>query len=130
MAKATHFIFIIHTNPNSDNFLTAIFYFCRAVMNELEKHKQEVINLCKAHGVILLYAFGSSIKENFTENSDIDLLVTFGNVELKNYFSNFLDLKEKLESVFHRKVDLVEEQTVKNPILKNSINRTRQLIYG
>ncbi len=99
-------------------------------MNELEKHKQEIITLCKTHGVIVLYAFGSSIKENFTENSDIDLLVTFGNVDLKNYFSNFMDLKEKLESVFHRKVDLVEEQTVKNPILKNSINRTKQLIYG
>jgi uncharacterized protein len=92
-------------------------------MNEIER-------LCKTHRVKFLYVFGSSLTEHFNKNSDIDLLVQFGNIDLKNYFSNFLDFKEKLESVFHRKVDLVEEQTLKNPVLINSINSTRQLVYG
>jgi len=99
-------------------------------MSEIEKHKQEIINLCKSHGVILLYVFGSSTNGNLKDGSDIDFLVKFDNIDLKKYFSNFIDLKEKLEKLFHRKVDLVEEQTLKNPVLRNSINRTKQLIYG
>jgi predicted nucleotidyltransferase len=41
-----------------------------------------------------------------------------------------MSLKEKLEQLFGRKVDLVEEQTLKNPILIQSINSNKSLIYG
>jgi len=46
------------------------------------------------------------------------------------YFDNYMDLKENLENLFSRKVDLVEIQTLKNPILKRSINRDKVIIYG
>jgi len=41
-----------------------------------------------------------------------------------------MELKENLESLFGRKVDLLEEQTLKNPILIRSINESKELIYG
>ena len=99
-------------------------------MNGLDKYRNDIEKLCSTHSVKFLYVFGSSITDRFSDTSDIDLLVRFSPIDLKNYFSNFLDFKSQLESVFHRKVDLVEEQTVKNPILKNSIERTKMLIYG
>ena len=99
-------------------------------MNELNKYKNEIKDLCLSHGVKFLYAFGSSVNEHFNDQSDIDLLVKFGPVELQDYFANFMDLKNRLESVFHRKIDLVEDQAVKNPIFRSSIDRSKKLIYG
>ena len=46
------------------------------------------------------------------------------------YFDNYMDFKERLEKLFGREVDLVEEQTLRNPILINSINKSKELIYG
>lgn len=86
--------------------------------------------LCIQHNVIRLYLFGSYSQNNATEESDIDFLVKFGDVDLYDYFDNYLDLKEKLEKLYNKKVDLVEEQTIKNPFLASSINSTKQLIYG
>jgi predicted nucleotidyltransferase len=41
-----------------------------------------------------------------------------------------MDLKERLEKLLTRDVDLVEIQTVKNPILKRSIDRNKIFLYG
>jgi hypothetical protein len=51
-------------------------------------------------------------------------------MDLAKYFQNYMELKENLESLFGRKVDLLEEQTLKNPILIKSINKSKELIYG
>ena len=77
-----------------------------------------------------LYAFGSIITGPFKTNSDLDFLVEFDDVDLYDYFDNYMDLKESLEELFDLKVDLVEIQTLKNPILKRSIDRNKKLIYG
>jgi len=91
--------------------------------------KTKISELCQQHYVIRLYLFGSFAKNTATEQSDIDFLVSFGNVDLYNYFDNYLDFKEKLENIYHRRIDLVEEQTVKNPFLLQSINQSKQLIW-
>ncbi|SEF73546.1 hypothetical protein SAMN05421847_0770 [Halpernia humi] len=93
-------------------------------------NKKEINILCKEHKVENLYLFGSSLSENFRDDSDIDLLVKFKAIDLYNYFNNYLSLKEKLSKLFNRKIDLVEVQSLKNPILINSINKTKELIYG
>jgi hypothetical protein len=86
--------------------------------------------LCTRYFVDKMYLFGSALNSNFNEQSDIDLLVRFKTFELSEYFDNYIDLKEKLENLFGRKVDLVEEQTLRNPILINAINKSKKLIYG
>ena len=77
-----------------------------------------------------MYLFGSVLTENFTLTSDIDFLVNFGQVELEDYFDNYIGLKIGLEQIFNRSVDLVEEKTVKNLVLRRSIDRNKKLIYG
>jgi len=86
--------------------------------------------LCIIYNVEKMYLFGSALNSNFNKESDIDLLVKFKSIELSKYFDNYMDFKENLEKLFGREVDLIEEQTLKNPILINSINKSKELIYG
>lgn len=99
-------------------------------MNIADQHINQIRKLCQKHNVERLYLFGSATGENFSPESDIDFLVKFKNFELSKYFENYIILKESLKKIFHREVDLVEEQTLKNPILIKSINRSKELIYG
>ncbi|MGY6562031.1 MAG: nucleotidyltransferase family protein [Luteibaculaceae bacterium] len=86
--------------------------------------------LCSSHNVDKMYLFGSALHGNLSINSDIDFLVKFKAIDLTKYFDNYISFKEKLEKLFERRVDLIEEQTLKNPILINSINKSKELVYG
>lgn len=99
-------------------------------MLQLDKNIQKVKTLCRKHNVEKLYLFGSATNENFTAKSDIDFLVSFDKNNLNQYFENYISFKEKLGKLFKRDIDLIEEQTLKNPILINSINKNKELIYG
>ena len=99
-------------------------------MIEMANHIERIKTLCDLYNVEKMYLFGSALNSNFSATSDIDLLVKFKPIELANYFDNYINFKENLQSVFGREVDLLEEQTLKNPILIHSINQTKELIYG
>ncbi len=86
--------------------------------------------LCILYNVEKMYLFGSALNANFNKKSDLDLLVKFKEIELSEYFDNFINFKEKLELLFGREVDLLEEQTLRNPILIKSINKSKELVYG
>ena len=96
----------------------------------IEAKLPELESLCQQHKITSLYLFGSANTEQFNSDSDIDLLVTFGEVNLFDYFDNYIELKENLERIFDRKIDLIEEKTIKNPVLRRSIDRNKTLIYG
>jgi predicted nucleotidyltransferase len=98
-------------------------------MNPIEQHINTISMLCKQHHVERLYLFGSALSSNFSDNSDIDFLVQFGDINLADYFSNYMDLKEKLEVLFGRPVDLMEEQAVRNPIFRQVLNREKKIIF-
>jgi uncharacterized protein len=99
-------------------------------MGIIDKNSEDLKLLCTLYNVEKMYLFGSALNSNFNTKSDIDLLVKFKSIELSKYFDNYMDFKERLEKLFGREVDLVEEQTLKNPILINSINKSKELIYG
>jgi uncharacterized protein len=60
-------------------------------------------------GVRRLGIFGSHAREEATEESDLDFLVEFEQATLHNY----MDLKEYLEQLFGRRVDLVFADALK-----------------
>ena len=82
------------------------------------------------HHVKELYVFGSVINDRFKVESDIDLLVSFQDMDLSQYADNYFDLKQSLENIFHRQVDLLEQQALKNPYFKDHIDQYKQLLYG
>ncbi len=90
----------------------------------------EFLALCKAHNVENLYAFGSSITEQFREDSsDIDLLIELQNQDPIERGENLMSIWDKFEYFFQRKVDLLTNSSIKNPILKQNIDSTKVLIY-
>ncbi len=99
-------------------------------MNLIDLHRDRLSALCHTHHVDKMFLFGSALNANFNSKSDLDFLVKFKAIDLAQYFNNYINFKEKLKSLFEREVDLVEEQTLKNPILIRSINRSKELVYG
>jgi len=98
-------------------------------MNPIDNYRSQIVELCDNHNVKELYLFGSVLTDRFDDSSDIDMLIQFDKVELLKYFDNYMDLKEKLEELFERKVDLVENQAVKNPIFRKVLDREKRLLY-
>lgn len=98
-------------------------------MELVERNTDKLIELCLNHKVGQLYLFGSALTNQFNESSDIDLLVQFNEVDLMEYFDNYMDFKEQLEALFGRPVDLVENQAIRNPVFRRIIDREKQLIY-
>jgi predicted nucleotidyltransferase len=98
-------------------------------MELIEINRRNISNLCENHQVQQLFLFGSILSDRFNNSSDIDMLVQFSNVDLLDYFDNYMDLKEKFERLFNRHVDLVENQSIKNPIFRKVVDRDKILIY-
>lgn len=98
-------------------------------MHLIESNISQLNSLCAEHKVDSLYVFGSVLKDSFNAQSDIDLVVKFNHAEIKRYANNYFNLKEKLEHLFERPVDLLEEQAIRNPYIKAQIDKDKNLIY-
>jgi predicted nucleotidyltransferase len=99
-------------------------------MKLIDDNQQKLNELCVQHHVKQLHLFGSILTEKFNKDSDIDMLIQFSTIDLKDYFDNYMDFKEGVEKLFKRPIDLVENQAIKNPIFRQVVDREKQLIYG
>jgi predicted nucleotidyltransferase len=89
----------------------------------------DIVLLCEKYSINELSIFGSSIRDDFTQSSDVDILVSFVNNSEITLF-DIMDLERELSQVFKRDVDVVEKESLKNPIRKNRILSTREIIYA
>lgn len=101
-------------------------------MNLIELNMQHIIALCRRYGVRTLSVFGSVLTDRFYDESDVDLLVDFEpqNYEEFDYVTNYFNLRDALESLFKRKVDLIEYGNNLNPLFKAMVDKKKRLIYG
>ncbi len=60
-----------------------------------------------------LFVFGSVLNKNFKKQSDIDFIADFNPVSLDEYAENYFVLKQSLEKLFNREVDLLEDRAIK-----------------
>ena len=98
-------------------------------MNTLSAYKNEINALCANHKVRTLYAFGSVLTPNFNSKSDVDLIVDFKEIDVKDYADNYFDFKFSLQEILNRPVDLLEEQAIKNPYFKEDLNKKKVIVY-
>jgi predicted nucleotidyltransferase len=89
-----------------------------------------IATLCKQHKVNKLFAFGSILTGRFNEDSDIDLVVDFKDVDLMDYVDNYFAFRDALTQVLGREVDLLEDKAIRNPVLRRNIDNSKVLIYG
>lgn len=99
-------------------------------MKLIEKYQDQIQRLCKNHKVKSLYSFGSVNSERFTEKSDVDLIVDFEIEDPLEYTDNYFDLKFELEKILNRTIDLLENKAIRNPFLRESIEKSKVLVYG
>nr|WP_287493457.1 nucleotidyltransferase domain-containing protein [Candidatus Brachybacter algidus] len=92
-------------------------------MNSIKEKAKEFITLCENHDVKTLYAFGSSVNKNFKEeSSDIDLLIELNTLDPILRGELLIDIWDKFETFFQRKVDLLTFNSIKNPIVRKNID--------
>jgi len=100
-------------------------------MQKLITDNQDKINtLCMTHNVKSLFAFGSVCTDKFNNKSDVDLLISFNQMDYGDYADAYFDLADQFENLFQRQVDLVTEKSLSNPYFIYSINKTKTLLYG
>lgn len=99
-------------------------------MDLLIKNKEKIRELCEKFYVECLCLVGSAAKETLTDEGDMDFLARSKPFDLYYYLGNYLDFRSKLQGLFQRKMDLVEEQSLRNPVLEKSIDRNKRLVYG
>lgn len=101
---------------------------------DLAVKQSEIRDLCRRHGVARLEVFGSVARgEGFRpDDSDADFLVTFA-PDRRDDLAAFADLKDALEAMLGRPVDLVEREAVessRNFIRRQSILADAERIHG
>lgn len=97
-------------------------------MIDLEQFKERISELAKRLSLRRLDLVGSAARDDFSDDSDVDMLVTFDSDE--NLVDRYFALKSGLEHIFERKVDLIEERAIRNPYFKQSVENDRIKIYG
>ena len=100
------------------------------IQNEISGKVNYFGDVCKAHNVRYIYAFGSSVTDKFDKSaSDIDLLVEIDDADPVGRGEKLISLWDTFEDFFQRKVDLLTEASIHNPYLRKSIDATKILIY-
>jgi uncharacterized protein len=104
------------------------------MLAEIADKRDALIALCERYDVARLEVFGSALRAADFDpaRSDVDLLVTFA-PHSRNTLAALVDLKEALEALLGRSVDLVERQAIessRNYIRRRRILEEAEAIYG
>jgi hypothetical protein len=97
----------------------------------IEQHRDELAELCRRYHVRTLEVFGSAADGTFSPaTSDLDFLVEFLPPAAARIFDGYFDLKDSLERLFGREVDLVMPKAIRNPYFQEAVNRQRKVLYA
>ena len=101
---------------------------------DIEDKRETIAALCRRHSVARLEVFGSAARDTDFDRSrsDVDFLVTFA-PDARNDLIAFLDLKDALETLLGRPVDLVERDAIEascNYIRRRAILRDAETVCG
>jgi hypothetical protein len=94
--------------------------------------KKKIAEFCRRRKVVEFSLFGSVLRDDFRPDSDVDVLVAFAPDTHMSLF-DLVEMQDELESIFKRKVDLVEKQAVlesQNYIRRKSILANTRVVYA
>jgi hypothetical protein len=90
----------------------------------VEEIKQKIIPILKRHGAKRAALFGSCVRGEMNEESDIDVLV---DIDEELSLLDFVGIKLEIEEALGKKVDLIEYDTIK-PLLRDKILNEQVII--
>jgi predicted nucleotidyltransferase len=102
------------------------------MISSVESQRVEVAAACWRHGVERLDLFGSAAGGTFDpDSSDLDFIVAFQRREPPDLFDRYFGLKEDLETLFGRSVDLVMEGALrKEPCFVEDVQKSCVPLYA
>ena len=101
-------------------------------INNLNIHDEQLRKICARYLIKELEIFGSALREDFDDGSDIDLLYSFQDTATHSLF-DIVRIKEEFEKFFGRPVDLISRRAIersRNKYRKNSILNNTKVIYA
>ena len=97
----------------------------------IEQRRSELVDICRGTGARRLDVFGSAARGDFDPaTSDLDFLVAFDELPPSQYADAYFGLKENLEALFGRSVDLLTEANLENPYLRERVYAERKPVYA
>lgn len=99
--------------------------------NRLEIPKDKIADYCRRWKITEFALFGSALKDDFSPESDIDVLVTFDKDANWTLF-DMVDMREELRDIFGRDVDLVSRRGIEssqNYLRRKAILSSAKVIY-
>ena len=90
-----------------------------------------IADFCKRWGIRRLELFGSALRDDFDDESDIDFLVTLSE-EQRIGLLGLMTMEEELAGILGRDVDLVTRRSIEasdNPLRKKEILESAQTVY-
>jgi predicted nucleotidyltransferase len=97
--------------------------------NGIALNYSDVVSLCEKYYVTELSVFGSSIRDDFTPESDVDILVSFEKGADISLF-DIMDMEKEISRLISRAAHVIEKEGLKNPIRREGILSTREIIYA
>ncbi|NES18315.1 MAG: nucleotidyltransferase family protein [Symploca sp. SIO3E6] len=99
------------------------------VAERIKASPAQITDFCQRWNIIEFAIFGSVLREDFHSDSDIDVLVAFP-TEHHLTLDTLLTMQEEIETLFGRKVDLVNKKYLKNPYRRHEILSTHEVVYA
>jgi hypothetical protein len=95
----------------------------------IETLTDQIADFCRRWEIVEFSLFGSVLREDFGPDSDIDVLVTCADDARHTLFDG-MHMKDELERIFGRKVDLLQERWVTNPYRRRAVLRSKEVVYA
>lgn len=92
---------------------------------------EQLAEFCQQWQVSELALFGSILRDDFSSNSDIDVLVSYRPTAKRGLFEK-IRMQEELSSLLHRDVDLVSKKAIEqshNWLRRKNILESAEVIY-
>ncbi len=100
------------------------------IHSEIQNKLPLVVKLFEKYKVTRAFLFGSAITDQFNSESDVDFLVNFrDDLPPLEKGEALLDLQIALEDTLHRNIDLLTENSLKNPYFIEELNEKKVKIY-
>lgn len=90
--------------------------------------REAISRAAQRRGVSRLQVFGSALRSDFNERSDIDFLVEFI-PNRTDPFEDYVELRRSLEEITQRDVDLIVKRAIRNPFFKEAALASAEDVY-
>lgn len=91
--------------------------------------EEDIRKIVMKYQIKEIAVFGSSIRDDFDDDSDIDMLIEFHHSEAISLY-DIIDIQEYFEKITKQAIDIVEPAELCNPYRRAHILKTKEILYA